>query len=230
MPVRPGLCSLAAALLLGLLLPGCLRATTRGTGAPGRGRPRELHAGASRPGAGGRSSAGAARPRPGGLSFQSPGQRGGTRCPGMRDTRACKGGRGSLGAATEDPRNRQGPGSGRRASPGSGLAPMTALCRGAPPGSGAEKAGVCPRLREDLNCTQKECQTDGDCADNLKCCRAGCGTVCSMPNEKKGTCPSVDFPQLGLCQDQCEEDSQCEGLMKCCRNGCGKVTCVTPNF
>ena len=32
-----------------------------------------------------------------------------------------------------------------------------------------------------MNCTQ-ECLSDGDCADNLKCCKAGCATVCQMPN------------------------------------------------
>lgn len=41
--------------------------------------------------------------------------------------------------------------------------------------------GVCPELKEDLNCTQ-ECSSDGDCADNLKCCRVGCATVCHLPN------------------------------------------------
>ncbi|XP_012513364.1 PREDICTED: WAP four-disulfide core domain protein 2 [Propithecus coquereli] len=98
-------------------------------------------------------------------------------------------------------------------------------------GTGAEKMGVCPELEANLNCTE-ECHSDSECADNLKCCPAGCATVCSVPNEKKGSCPQVDisFPQLGLCQDQCQVDSQCPGQMKCCRNGCGKVSCVTPNF
>ncbi|XP_029392745.1 WAP four-disulfide core domain protein 2 isoform X1 [Mus pahari] len=48
--------------------------------------------------------------------------------------------------------------------------------------------------------------------------------------EKQGTCPSVDFPKLGLCEDQCQVDSQCSGNMKCCRNGCGKMACTTPKF
>ncbi|KAL6034139.1 hypothetical protein STEG23_035439 [Scotinomys teguina] len=48
--------------------------------------------------------------------------------------------------------------------------------------------------------------------------------------EKQGTCPSVDFPKLGICEDQCQLDSQCSGDMKCCRNGCGKMTCTTPKF
>ncbi|XP_020023596.2 WAP four-disulfide core domain protein 2 [Castor canadensis] len=96
-------------------------------------------------------------------------------------------------------------------------------------GTEAKKSGVCPELQADPNCT-KECVSDSDCADTRKCCQAGCSTLCSVPNEKAGTCPSVDFPQLGICEDQCEMDSQCPGKMKCCRNGCGKVSCVIPNF
>ncbi|XP_050007251.1 WAP four-disulfide core domain protein 2 [Alexandromys fortis] len=48
--------------------------------------------------------------------------------------------------------------------------------------------------------------------------------------EKQGSCPSVDFPKLGICEDQCQVDSQCPGSMKCCRNGCGKMTCATPKL
>ncbi|XP_064132502.1 WAP four-disulfide core domain protein 2 [Loxodonta africana] len=44
-----------------------------------------------------------------------------------------------------------------------------------------QKAGVCPELQGDLNCTE-ECVSDRDCADNLKCCRAGCVAVCVLPN------------------------------------------------
>ncbi|KAM4841911.1 WAP four-disulfide core domain protein 2 [Thomomys bottae] len=103
------------------------------------------------------------------------------------------------------------------------------LLLGFPPATEGGKSGVCPELQGDLNCT-RECQEDGDCADNRKCCPAGCGTLCSVPNDKIGTCPSVELPQLGICQDQCQVDSQCPGRMKCCRNGCGKVSCVTPDF
>ncbi|XP_015334385.1 WAP four-disulfide core domain protein 2 isoform X2 [Marmota marmota marmota] len=103
------------------------------------------------------------------------------------------------------------------------------LLLGLPPATGAgERTGVCPQLPADVNCT-KECLSDSDCADYRKCCQAGCGSVCSIPNEKPGSCPNVDLPQLGICQDQCQEDSQCTGPMKCCRNGCGKVSCVTPD-
>uniref|UniRef100_A0A2K6LU34 WAP four-disulfide core domain protein 2 n=1 Tax=Rhinopithecus bieti TaxID=61621 RepID=A0A2K6LU34_RHIBE len=83
------------------------------------------------------------------------------------------------------------------------------------PGTGAQKTGVCPELQADQNCT-RECVSDSECADNLKCCSAGCATFCSLPNDKEGSCPQVD--------------SQCPGRMKCCHNGCGKVSCVTPNF
>ncbi|XP_008159358.2 WAP four-disulfide core domain protein 2 [Eptesicus fuscus] len=99
------------------------------------------------------------------------------------------------------------------------------------PGTAAEKTGVCPELKEELNCTQ-ECSSDGECADNLKCCRAGCAALCLLPNEKPGSCPKVDLPltPLGLCRDQCQVDSECPDQMKCCLNGCGKVSCVTPVF
>ncbi|XP_031289603.2 WAP four-disulfide core domain protein 2 isoform X1 [Camelus dromedarius] len=108
-----------------------------------------------------------------------------------------------------------------------GLPPVT----GAGAGAGAEKTGVCPALEADVNCT-KECLSDAECADNLKCCPAGCAAVCQMPNEKKGSCPQIDlaFPQLGFCVNKCQEDSQCPGNMKCCLNGCGKMSCVTPVF
>uniref|UniRef100_A0A2K5F8V9 WAP four-disulfide core domain protein 2 n=1 Tax=Aotus nancymaae TaxID=37293 RepID=A0A2K5F8V9_AOTNA len=49
------------------------------------------------------------------------------------------------------------------------------------PGTGAEKMGVCPELQADQNCTQ-ECVSDNECADNLKCCSAGCATFCALPN------------------------------------------------
>lgn len=52
-------------------------------------------------------------------------------------------------------------------------------------GEGVEKQGVCPPLEEKSNCTQ-ECHSDGDCADNLKCCPAGCANVCHLPNGNPG--------------------------------------------
>ncbi|XP_035865776.1 WAP four-disulfide core domain protein 2 [Phyllostomus discolor] len=103
-----------------------------------------------------------------------------------------------------------------------------------PPLLGPEggKAGVCPELEnDDVNCTQ-ECSSDEECGDYLKCCKAGCASVCYRPDEKPGSCPRVDLPltPLGICRDQCQVDSQCPERMKCCRNGCGKVSCVTPVF
>ncbi|DAA23320.1 WAP four-disulfide core domain protein 2 [Bos indicus] len=110
---------------------------------------------------------------------------------------------------------------------------LLGLLLGLPPvtGSIAVKPGECPELEGDANCT-KACVLDEDCDDNLKCCQAGCATVCQMPNDKPGSCPNVDiaFPQLGLCRDQCQVDSQCPDALKCCVNGCGRVSCVTPVF
>uniref|UniRef100_A0A8C5L2Z6 WAP four-disulfide core domain 2 n=1 Tax=Jaculus jaculus TaxID=51337 RepID=A0A8C5L2Z6_JACJA len=51
-------------------------------------------------------------------------------------------------------------------------------------GQEAEKTGVCPELQApqaDGNCIL-DCHSDNDCADNRKCCPAGCSTLCSMPN------------------------------------------------
>ncbi|XP_062969684.1 WAP four-disulfide core domain protein 2 isoform X2 [Cynocephalus volans] len=55
------------------------------------------------------------------------------------------------------------------------------LLLGLRPVTGAEKAGVCPQLQETAQCTQ-ECVSDSECAGNLKCCRAACSSVCSVPN------------------------------------------------
>ncbi|XP_021011930.1 WAP four-disulfide core domain protein 2 [Mus caroli] len=45
----------------------------------------------------------------------------------------------------------------------------------------AEKPGVCPQLEPITDCVL-ECTLDKDCADNRKCCQAGCSSVCSKPN------------------------------------------------
>ncbi|XP_006881794.1 PREDICTED: WAP four-disulfide core domain protein 2 [Elephantulus edwardii] len=45
----------------------------------------------------------------------------------------------------------------------------------------APKAGVCPKLPEDQNCTV-ECVSDRNCTDNLKCCHYGCASLCVLPN------------------------------------------------
>ncbi|XP_008833955.1 WAP four-disulfide core domain protein 2 [Nannospalax galili] len=117
----------------------------------------------------------------------------------------------------------------RLCPPAAGLLGLLLLSLLMAPGTRADKPGVCPELEAGSKCTQ-ECVSDSDCADNRKCCPAGCSSLCSTPNEKPGSCPNVDLPQLGICEDQCEIDSQCPGNMKCCRNGCGKVSCVTPRF
>ncbi|XP_049725833.1 WAP four-disulfide core domain protein 2 [Elephas maximus indicus] len=124
--------------------------------------------------------------------------------------------------------------------PASRLGPLAAalllglLLLGLPPvrsDTETQKAGVCPELQGDLNCTE-ECVSDRDCADNLKCCRAGCVAVCVLPNEKPGSCPQLSsgFLPLGFCHDLCQVDSQCPGQKKCCLNGCGNAYCATPHF
>lgn len=42
-------------------------------------------------------------------------------------------------------------------------------------GTRAEKPGVCPQLEPITDCVK----------DNYKCCQAGCGSVCSKPNDAK---------------------------------------------
>eukprot|EP00069_Balaena_mysticetus_P009535 bmy_06273T0 len=91
------------------------------------------------------------------------------------------------------------------------------------PGTGAEKSGVCPALEVDLNCTQ-ECLSDGECADNLKCCRAGCATVCQMPNAGHRLPPAQPLPE------PLPGKQHVSGQLRCCHNVCGKVSCVTPDF
>ncbi|KAB0388956.1 hypothetical protein E2I00_003522, partial [Balaenoptera physalus] len=91
------------------------------------------------------------------------------------------------------------------------------------PGTGAEKSGVCPSLEVDLNCTQ-ECLSDGECADNLKCCRAGCATVCQMPNAGHRLPPAQPLTE------PLPGKQHVSGQLRCCHNVCGKVSCVTPVF
>ncbi|XP_050510138.1 papilin isoform X5 [Diabrotica virgifera virgifera] len=42
------------------------------------------------------------------------------------------------------------------------------------------KPGTCPRLEITDNC-ERECNTDADCALQMKCCNTGCGTSCVDP-------------------------------------------------
>ena len=53
-------------------------------------------------------------------------------------------------------------------------------------GTGAEKSGVCPALEVDLNCRQ-EFLSDGDCADNLKCCWLAVPPSARHPKATPGT-------------------------------------------
>ncbi|XP_068927963.1 WAP four-disulfide core domain protein 2-like isoform X1 [Petaurus breviceps papuanus] len=93
-----------------------------------------------------------------------------------------------------------------------------------------EKVGVCPGVLESKDCPV-ECRTDEDCPDVHKCCTAGCTSVCTIPNEKKGKCPDNDssISMLGICKDECYGDSDCSGPLKCCINGCGNHSCLTPD-
>ena len=104
----------------------------------------------------------------------------------------------------------------------------------------ADKAGRCPESTPVVveaspggNCTE-ECQSDASCPENQKCCPAGCGTSCQVPDEKPGSCPTIimfgGLRPLGICQDRCKSDANCDGNWKCCKNGCGKNACMKPAF
>jgi len=44
------------------------------------------------------------------------------------------------------------------------------------------KQGQCPALRDDsAGVCVEECQSDGDCDGDMKCCSNGCGRVCAAP-------------------------------------------------
>ena len=49
------------------------------------------------------------------------------------------------------------------------------------------KPGICPKLSRDgdPDCTE-ECQTDGDCSGEQKCCYNGCGKSCVTAAEDPG--------------------------------------------
>uniref|UniRef100_A0A8C3SUK8 WAP domain-containing protein n=1 Tax=Chelydra serpentina TaxID=8475 RepID=A0A8C3SUK8_CHESE len=64
----------------------------------------------------------------------------------------------------------------------------------------SEKEGVCPDAVEGANCTE-QCQTDGDCEENLKCCQTGCGwRSCLSPGP---LCPRRCGAPGGGCAGRC---------------------------
>uniref|UniRef100_A0A8C6WBQ0 WAP four-disulfide core domain protein 2 n=1 Tax=Nannospalax galili TaxID=1026970 RepID=A0A8C6WBQ0_NANGA len=69
----------------------------------------------------------------------------------------------------------------RLCPPAAGLLGLLLLSLLMAPGTRADKPGVCPELEAGSKCTQ-ECVSDSDCADNRKCCPAGCSSLCSTPN------------------------------------------------
>ncbi|KAJ9581875.1 hypothetical protein L9F63_003768 [Diploptera punctata] len=111
----------------------------------------------------------------------------------------------------------------------SGIAISVTICQS------TSKPGQCsPSLP--LEVCNKECNADGDCQGNYKCCGTKCGgTVCSFPvsirrrvnREKPGYCPN---PPKGpwVCSSTCSVDVECRDRAKCCRNRCGALRCTTP--
>uniref|UniRef100_A0A8D0T3B8 WAP domain-containing protein n=1 Tax=Sus scrofa TaxID=9823 RepID=A0A8D0T3B8_PIG len=95
-------------------------------------------------------------------------------------------------------------------------------------GTGAEKSGVCPALEVDLNCRQ-EFLSDGDCADNLKCCWLAVPPSARHP--KQVSCPELDinYPQLSLGRDQCKANSRCQASGDAA-SVCGMASHITHVF
>ncbi|XP_063221793.1 papilin isoform X2 [Bacillus rossius redtenbacheri] len=60
-------------------------------------------------------------------------------------------------------------------SPASSETEFRAVCRQ------VNKPGLCPRLTPGAGTCHKECETDADCAAELKCCLNGCGSSCISP-------------------------------------------------
>uniref|UniRef100_A0A8D2BIS0 WAP domain-containing protein n=1 Tax=Sus scrofa TaxID=9823 RepID=A0A8D2BIS0_PIG len=95
-------------------------------------------------------------------------------------------------------------------------------------GTGAEKSGMCPALEVDLNCRQ-EFLSDGDCADNLKCCWLAVPPSARHP--KQVSCPELDinYPQLSLGRDQCKANSRCQASGDAA-SVCGMASHITHVF
>ncbi|OCT85700.1 WAP four-disulfide core domain protein 2 [Xenopus laevis] len=92
-----------------------------------------------------------------------------------------------------------------------------------------DKPGVCPDTNLSLGICGKECKTDMDCGNNLKCCKTGCdGLQCQEPDEKPGSCPKPSNETVCVTTADCRADSKCEGQQKCCPTGCGGYTCHLP--
>ncbi|XP_053577065.1 WAP four-disulfide core domain protein 2 [Bombina bombina] len=94
-----------------------------------------------------------------------------------------------------------------------------------------EKPGICPEVGIlVLGRCDKECNTDNDCLQNLKCCQTGCdGLECKIPDAKPGICPSHNVT-VESCESQntCRSDANCEGNLKCCPRNCGSSYCESP--
>ncbi|XP_069089504.1 whey acidic protein-like isoform X2 [Pleurodeles waltl] len=92
-----------------------------------------------------------------------------------------------------------------------------------------EKPGICPDLLFDCpRFEANECEQDGDCQGNSKCCLFRCRFMCAEPIlEKIGSCP----PDTSVCTtkepNECEMDSDCLTNKRCCFSKCG-LKCTSP--
>ncbi|OQV15699.1 putative Uncharacterized protein ZC84.1 [Hypsibius exemplaris] len=103
--------------------------------------------------------------------------------------------------------------------------------------NGSAKLGMCPPYfaLPHEGCAI-ECHTDSQCADDLKCCFAGCGYTCVSPiplaTAKPGQCPvnePTDVPTTSeKCEHSCVDDTECGGSRKCCNRGKCDLVCLEP--
>ncbi|XP_033756168.1 uncharacterized protein LOC117338914 [Pecten maximus] len=57
-----------------------------------------------------------------------------------------------------------------------------------------EREGECPKVEGDLSICLQGCESDGDCAGQMKCCKNNCGKTCVMPTGVTPTPPTVAEP------------------------------------
>ncbi|KAJ1158811.1 hypothetical protein NDU88_011484 [Pleurodeles waltl] len=107
-----------------------------------------------------------------------------------------------------------------------GLMPGVTACVNPKPG---RCQNITPVLcfAPDLN----NCESDGDCPRDQKCCNLPCGYGCTDPqtvNPKPGRCQNIT-PVLCFAPDlnNCESDGDCPRDQKCCNLPCG-YGCTDP--
>ncbi|XP_069461502.1 WAP four-disulfide core domain protein 5-like [Ambystoma mexicanum] len=87
-----------------------------------------------------------------------------------------------------------------------------------------EKHGTCPQLMFECPALMtSECEEDGDCTGELKCCLFRCKFMCVEPVlEKLGFCPPDTATTCTQKEaNECDGDTECLGPKRCCFFRCG---------